>query len=473
MVEIPITLRTPYNLRGLQLVDEGDNRKKALLISPRAHALRYATATFEGGPLALSSNASALCAVGLPEHAARHFVAIDYMEPKLLIGSSAATKDGAVSVDMSAAWDIKMPMAEAYRLSRESLDDFPISFDIVDGDHLTKLTLRAYMDGCLRVIEANLANKDLMRAVIPNYLSPLIFRGDRHIDLSPGGVGVASLDHAWEFFVLGYQWPREYMGSGVFTKGARVFIDPRVIIPYENVIQGAIKLAGNYGSIRTRLKDMAKALGLNDVIILGRNKEGATVVTEMSGADVFIVKDRVLITQPPSRLILEGITRDLAVLELAERLKKELGLKGIEQRDFSLEEFLNADEVFATGSAAKVTPIVEINIYNPEKQMLEPHKIRNGEPGVVTKALQAIYFFLERGEPFVHDNSNGVWQEPVIVSDFVSRATRVPIPPKMQEIAARQLGLIEEQTFDRRFRAPRTTEIRHAERAQRRVAGLR
>ena len=70
--------------------------------------------------------------------------------------------------------------------------------------------------------------------------------------------------------------------------------------------------------------------------------------------NLFIVRDGDLITPGVDQDILEGITR-ASVIELA----KSMGLNVIERPVDKTELFI-ADEVFLTGTAAKITPIKQI-----------------------------------------------------------------------------------------------------------------
>lgn len=95
------------------------------------------------------------------------------------------------------------------------------------------------------------------------------------------------------------------------------------------------------------------------------------VVTEGSTCNVFIVKDGTLITHPANHFILNGITR-IFVLELANRL----GIP-VEERTYTTEELLNADEAFITSTGVRVTPVVQI----------DDHLVRDGKPGQITTRL--------------------------------------------------------------------------------------
>ena len=76
-------------------------------------------------------------------------------------------------------------------------------------------------------------------------------------------------------------------------------------------------------------------------------------VTEGPGFNVFAVKDKVLIT--PDRGVLAGVSRK-TVLEMAEHLGINTSV-----RSLSVEELLEADEVFLSSSGGGVIPIISVN----------------------------------------------------------------------------------------------------------------
>ena len=76
-------------------------------------------------------------------------------------------------------------------------------------------------------------------------------------------------------------------------------------------------------------------------------------VTEGPGFNVFAVKDKVLIT--PDKGVLAGVSRK-TVLEMAEHLGINTSV-----RSLSVEELLEADEVFLSSSGGGVIPIIRVN----------------------------------------------------------------------------------------------------------------
>jgi branched-chain amino acid aminotransferase len=101
----------------------------------------------------------------------------------------------------------------------------------------------------------------------------------------------------------------------------------------------------------------------------------AGYVTECTGENIFIVKGKRLLTPPPYVGVLRGITRQ-TVMGLAES-------QGLAVREEMLtrHDLYNADEVFLTGTAAEIVPVVRI----------DGRTIGGGRPGAVTKQLQRTF----------------------------------------------------------------------------------
>ena len=97
-------------------------------------------------------------------------------------------------------------------------------------------------------------------------------------------------------------------------------------------------------------------------------------IAEGPGENIFIVKDKKLCT-PKLGSILSGITRD-SVITIA----KDMGCK-VEEKNLSVEEVIQADECFFTGTAAEVTAISSI----------DGKKIGDGGIGKVTEQIKKIY----------------------------------------------------------------------------------
>ena len=116
--------------------------------------------------------------------------------------------------------------------------------------------------------------------------------------------------------------------------------------------------------------------------------EGAT-------CNIFMVRKGKLITPPITENVLEGITRD-CVMRLA---AWELNLDTLE-RPIDRSELYLCDELFFTGTAVALTPIVRVD-HRP---------VGNGTIGAITRRLQQLYVDATRGHLKVYRN----WLTPVI-----------------------------------------------------------
>ena len=97
------------------------------------------------------------------------------------------------------------------------------------------------------------------------------------------------------------------------------------------------------------------------------------IITEGTTFNVFMVKDGVIKTN--SNNILKGITQEKVI-----KLAQEIGFKVIKEK-IKIEELLNADEVFITGTTKRVVPVVQIN----------KKKINKGEVGKSTQKIMKAF----------------------------------------------------------------------------------
>jgi branched-chain amino acid aminotransferase len=116
----------------------------------------------------------------------------------------------------------------------------------------------------------------------------------------------------------------------------------------------------------------ANIAGADEAICL--NKEG--YVCEGVGENIFLVNAGKLFTPPISSGALDGITRAFIM-----RAAEALGYT-TQEKNITLNELFNADEVFFTGTAAEVTPIRKIN----------DRVIGKGRPGPVTTRLREEFY---------------------------------------------------------------------------------
>ncbi|MCL4221325.1 MAG: branched-chain-amino-acid transaminase [Phycisphaerales bacterium] len=171
----------------------------------------------------------------------------------------------------------------------------------------------------------------------------------------------------------------------MYEKGMRVVVANRPRIPVA-CLDPRIKSLNYLNNILAKCEaiHITQKLGITkpeDMLLecIMLNLQGN--VSEGSGDNVFIVKDGVVITPPPDAGILEGITRRFVL----ETLCPQLGIKAA-QRDFTLPDLLQADEVFLTGSAAEIIAVREVLEHEGEK-ITRTHHISAGE-GPITGKLR-------------------------------------------------------------------------------------
>ncbi|KAK9219406.1 hypothetical protein WN943_008051 [Citrus x changshan-huyou] len=100
----------------------------------------------------------------------------------------------------------------------------------------------------------------------------------------------------------------------------------------------------------------AKSRGFSDVLYLDSvNRKN---VEEVSSCNIFVVKGNVISTPATNGTILEGITRR-SVIEIA----RDYGYQ-VEERVIPVDELINADQVFCTGTAVVVAPVGSITYQN-------------------------------------------------------------------------------------------------------------
>lgn len=192
------------------------------------------------------------------------------------------------------------------------------------------------------------------------YVRPMIYMSSEIV-----GVRMHNLD--WDFLVYvtpfgAYLDPEQ--GARCATSSWRRVDDTE--------IPARAKVNGLYVN-NAMAKSEAQLNGFDEAIML--NQDGH--VSEGSGENIVMIRHGKLITPAPSDNILEGITLETA-LELASR---EMGLS-VERRSIDRSELYIADEVFMTGTAAHLTPVVEVDRV----------PVGDGRPGPIAKRLQALYF---------------------------------------------------------------------------------
>ncbi len=197
------------------------------------------------------------------------------------------------------------------------------------------------------------------------YIRPIVYFKD--LKLTP-----KLIDYTPEIAIYTYNFGR-YLNT---SKGIKVKVSSWRRND-DNSIPSRWKVAGAY--VNSALaKTEALMAGYDEALML--NQHG--FIAEGSGENIFLIREGKAITPSYSEHILEGITRS-AVKKL---LKNELVIE-IEERPVARSELYVADEIFLTGTAAEITPVVEV----------DNRRVGSGEIGRVTRELQDIYFRAVRG----------------------------------------------------------------------------
>jgi len=136
------------------------------------------------------------------------------------------------------------------------------------------------------------------------------------------------------------------------------------------------KIVGGYVNMAFQ-KSEAELNGFDEALVLTPDGHAS----EASAANLFVVRDGVIITPPVSDDILEGITRK-AMIGLAQ----DEGIP-VEVRSIDRSELYVADEAFLCGTGVQVSPVIEV----------DHRKVGSGEVGPVARAIRARYFDAVRG----------------------------------------------------------------------------
>ena len=129
-------------------------------------------------------------------------------------------------------------------------------------------------------------------------------------------------------------------------------------------------MGGNYLNSILATQD-AKQRGFDEAILLDQSGN----VSEAPGENIFLVKNNRLVTPSLSSSALDGITRK-SIITLAKDMKLKVKVRKVSKNELKL-----AHEVFLTGTAAEITPIIKV----------DKKKIGSGKVGNITKLLMHTY----------------------------------------------------------------------------------
>ncbi|XP_004511802.1 branched-chain amino acid aminotransferase 2, chloroplastic [Cicer arietinum] len=144
---------------------------------------------------------------------------------------------------------------------------------------------------------------------------------------------------------------------------------------------GGVKTIGNYAAV-LKAQSAAKAKGYSDVLYLDCVHK--RYLEEVSSCNIFVVKGNIISTPAIKGTILPGITRK-SIIDVA----RSQGFQ-VEERLVSVEELLEADEVFCTGTAVVVSPVGSVTYLGQKKSY-------GDGIGVVSQQLYTVLTRLQMG----------------------------------------------------------------------------
>lgn len=275
------------------------------------------------------------------------------------------------------------------------------AYDSKSGTNVFRLEphMRRLMDSA-RVyrMEPRWTQQELSQAVLDTvrvngfrscYIRPLVYRGYEQLGLDPRPCPVDATIVVWEW--------NQMLGADALEQGLDVGVSSWTRLA-PNTLPAMAKGTANYANsglikMQASLDGYAEGLALDE----------RGLISEGSGQNLFLVRDKVIFTPSLDSSVLQGITRE-SVITMAHDL-------GLEVREMSIpREFLYmVDEAFFCGTAVEITPI----------RSIDKIKVGPGARGPVTEALQKRFFGILRGDvPDTHG-----WLTPVAAAAVATPAT--------------------------------------------------
>jgi len=220
----------------------------------------------------------------------------------------------------------------------------------------TKYSADELYESCVSLVRANEMREDC-------YIRPIIFVGF-------SGINLGFINYPIEAAIAAFPF-KHYFGKS----GLDVCVSTWTRL-YDPVTPPMAKICGNYVNSVFAKREASKN-GFDEAIML--NATGK--ISEGTGENIFVVKKDKIFTPGIGASILDGITRN-TVMELS----KDLGYE-VTERDISRSELYTADEVFLTGTAAGVAPVVTV----------DRRRVAGGSVGPVSKELDEAYNALVLG----------------------------------------------------------------------------
>ena len=350
------------------------------------HALHYASAAFEGARCYpnLAANDGSLNMVALDAHVDRLFRSMEFAWLK-------------IPKNAGSVWE------QFKKLYPELVD----KYQSVLQPKLPQSTSKEFPFNAAQV------KKQMMESVALNlhsgfitaekgcYIRPLAFRSVN----AQKGVGVFSLGHEVDFFVLVKTWGK-YLGSHAFEKGAPVLVHEEGTVEYNR----HHKLSCNYLTGQ-RLANYSSYNNFNEILLTDKSPDRN--VLEGTGENLlfYLGNNQFITPRQEGQPILPGVT-----LHIMEQIIGALG-GTVTYRDIPLKEIFDGKFLGAamTGTAVEVTPIslvfdpkenraVEIPVADTIKQLQQTYLqfVQGQAVDPRLKALQSKLIQSVRWDPRLH-----------------------------------------------------------------------
>ena len=196
------------------------------------------------------------------------------------------------------------------------------------------------------------------------YIRPSIYKSTKAI-----GVRLHDLDNQLSIVALPFgNYIDTEAGVRVMTSSWRRNAD--------DALPARGKIVGGYVNMAFQ-KSEAELNGFDEAVVLTADGH----VNEASAANLFMVRDGVVLTPPVSDDLLEGVTRK-AIMEMLANEKIP-----VETRSIDRSELYVADEVLLCGTGVQVSPVIEVD-HRP---------VGSGEIGPISRLVRDRYFDAVRG----------------------------------------------------------------------------
>jgi branched-chain amino acid aminotransferase len=214
-----------------------------------------------------------------------------------------------------------------------------------------KYSARELADATVELLQKNKVKESC-------YIRPLTFVGVQGIELN------VTKDSPTHTVIITFPFAKYFKGEGI---KACVSSWRRI---HDSMTPPLAKAAGNYLNSILATQE-SKRNGYDESILLDLYGN----VSEASGENIFLVRHGKIYTPYFADSALEGITRESAMA-----IAKDLSYEVIE-RQIARTELYMAEEIFLTGTAAEIVPVINI----------DGHAVGNGKEGPLTKSIREMY----------------------------------------------------------------------------------